>query len=406
VAIVSVFVFLLAGGLGFVYIVGDIDRLGFQALVHLPHEYATNRDLNYWFINPVLSYLYPQRPTLFGFSIALIGLSLLWTARRARTWLPFLFVGILAGISPLFHVQGYGTLVLVAAFWAVMAPHRRWLAFFLPALVLGLPALISILPPTNPLRVQYWWVANTAGHNDGFLWFWLKNAGLFIPLLLVAQFWPSLTPKRFALYFSPFWLWFLVPNVLVFHPWDWDNVHYFAFWTLFGSVMVAAVVVRLFQRSNEGRVLAVICFVGLTLAGTLDLARAADYQMSAIQLTDNDGIAVADWARTHTKSSDIFLVAPVHVEPVMSLGARKVVMGFQGWVWDLGMPDWQERLANAGRMLRGEPGTEQLLRKYGVVYVVIGPHEKEQPYGANQSYWDRRGRRVYRQGSYSVYQVG
>src|SRR5260370_8043841 len=107
-AALAVFVFLLSGGLGFVYLLGDLGHLGLGALVHLPREYTLNRDANYnyqW-LNPVLAYLVPQRSALFGFSLALIALVILCAAVRSATGSqPFLFAGIVTGVIPLFSVH-------------------------------------------------------------------------------------------------------------------------------------------------------------------------------------------------------------------------------------------------------------------------------------------------------------
>src|SRR2546425_1700848 len=119
-ASIAVFVFLFGGGLGFFYLVGDIFHGGIGVLGHLPREYTLNRSLNFQWLNPVLAYLVPQRSTLFGFSLALIALLLVWLAVRERhDSKAFLFAGIVAGLMPAFHVHAYGTVVALAAFWAI-----------------------------------------------------------------------------------------------------------------------------------------------------------------------------------------------------------------------------------------------------------------------------------------------
>src|SRR5258708_15997599 len=121
-ASLDVFVFLLSGGLGFVYVLGDLGHLGLGALAHLPREYTLNRDpnYNYQWLNPVLAYLVPQRSTLFGFSLALIALVILWVAVRGQTgWQPFLFAGIVTAVMPVFHLHPYATLVSLPLFYAL-----------------------------------------------------------------------------------------------------------------------------------------------------------------------------------------------------------------------------------------------------------------------------------------------
>jgi len=94
------------------------------------------------------------------------------------------------------------------------------------------------------------WLANSGGGHDNGVWFWLKNTGLFIPLLLVGQLWRGTMADGFSLYFAPLWLWFLVPNFVVLQPWDWDNTKFFSYWMLFGALAVGAVLARLAKSAG------------------------------------------------------------------------------------------------------------------------------------------------------------
>jgi len=55
------------------------------------------------------------------------------------------------------------------------------------------------------------------------------------------------------------------------------------------------------------------------------------------------------------------------------------------------------------KILDGDPSAMELVRKYGVDYVMIGPQEI--PRGASHAYWDVHGTRVYDDGEYAVYRV-
>src|SRR5262249_14225061 len=112
----------------------------------------------------------------------------------------------------------------------------------------------------------------------------------------------------------------------------------------------------------------------------------------------------AAWVRDHTDPRATFLVAPAHNEPIPTLGGRRVVIGYGGWLWAYGLNDWGPRAADAERMLKGDPATPGLLRRYGVDYVMIGPQELV-GVGANQAYFETTARRVYSSGGYTVYRV-
>ena len=420
--VIAVFVFLLSGGLGFVYLLGDIQHFGLAALVHLPREYTLNRDLNFQWLNPVLAYLVPQRSTLFGFSLALILLVILWLAARGGSgWQPFLFAGVVAGGLPIFHVHAYGTVVALSAFWALFARRIQWLGFFIPALAIGVPILVWMWPPANTsvcgsgpslhgYCFEIGWLSYLDWQHDSpiwfgrdWVWFWIKNTSVFIPMLVAAQILRSWIPTEFPKWFAPMWLWFLVPNVIVLQPWDWDNTKFFVFWALLGSILVGGVLARMFQRGPRSAIVASVLLVLLGLAGALDLARASDYSVSAVQFTDTGGLQVADWVRGHTSPTAVFAVADEHNSPIPTLAGRRVMIGYPGWLWTYGMPDYIQKGADEKLILKGDPSAMDLVRKYGVDYVMIGPQEI--PHGASRAYWDEHGTLVYDKQGYAVYQV-
>ncbi len=418
----AVFVFLLSGGLGFVYLLGDVQHLGLAALVHLPREYTLNRDLNYQWLNPVLAYLVPQRSTLFGFSLALVALAVLWVAARGGSgWRPFLFAGVLAGLMPIFHVHAYGTVVALSMFWAMFTRRAQWLGFFIPALAIGVPILVWMWPPANTsvcgnspslhgYCFEVGWLSYLDWQHDlpiwigrDWAWFWIKNTSVFIPLLVAAQILRRRITTPYPGWFAPMWLWFLVPNFIVLQPWDWDNTKYFVFWALLGSILVGGFLARMFQRGPGSAIVASGLLALLGLSGALDLARASDFSVSAVQFTDTGGLQVADWVRAHTGPTALFVVADEHNSPIPTLAGRRVLIGYPGWLWTYGLPDYIQKGDDEKRILKGDPATPALVRRYGVDYVMIGPQEI--PRGASRAYWDQHGTLLYDNGEYAVYRV-
>jgi hypothetical protein len=412
-AAIAVFVFLLSGGLGFVYLIGDIQHGGLGVLVHLPREYTLNRDLNYQWLNPVLAYLVPQRSTLFGFSLALIVLVLLWTAVRERLGRRvFLFAGVVAGVMPVFHVHAYGTVVALSVFWAAFNRRREWLVFFIPALVIGVPLIAWMLPPVNnsdcgggPTIAGYCIKVGWLTDGTNWAWFWIKNTSVFIPLVIAAHFLHRWFPTGVGKWFAPMWLWFVVPNLIVLQPWDWDNTKFFIFWALLGSVMVGGLLAGLFKRGPGAVALASVLLLALVLSGALDLARASDPTVSAYLFTDTKGLQVADWVRQNTSPDAVFAVADEHNNPIATLSGRRVMVGYPGWLWTYGVGDFVQKGSDERLILQGDPTTRDLVDKYGVGYVLIGPQELADPRDADVAYWDQNGTRVYSNGEYSVYRV-
>lgn len=454
-AALAVLIFVTMGGIGFIYFVADISQHGLTALTSPPREYTLNRELGYQWLNPVLAYLVPQRSVLFGFSLVLITAALLWirnddptqggTGLRRKTVRPLVFTGVVVGLLPVFHPYAYGTAIALGVIWALMerAGTGAWwrtrlrglrsqLPFLIPALVLGLPALLWLLPASggDNLRFQPGWMAFTnagvplSNLLDWFrgwlaegmpgltlvnllswVWFWIKNLSLFLPLLVIAQLWKGVVPDRFRHRFIPLWLWFVVPSLFVFQPWDWDNTKFFIFWALFGSMLVASLVVRIGAAGVAGRVLASACVGLLVLSGGIDLYRASNYAISSHLFTDAGGLRVAAWVRDNTDPRATFLVAHEHNHPVAALGGRRVVLGYPAWLYSYGIPDWYTKQLDAERMLRGDPQTPELVRRYQVDYVVIGPQERSDHYKTDVAYWRANATRVHEDGDYLVFQT-
>jgi len=424
-ASIAVFVFLFGGGLGFFYLVGDIFHGGIGVLGHLPREYTLNRSLNFQWLNPVLAYLVPQRSTLFGFSLALIALLLVWLAVRERhDWRTFLFAGVVTGVMPAFHVHAFGTVVALAGFWALFNRRWEWLAFFVPALVLAVPVLLWMWPPVNnsfcngglTVRgycVEAGWLSYMDWQRHGwfffpvdFVWFWIKNTSLFIPLLIAAQFAWSWFPTEFGKWFAPMWLWFVVPNVIVLQPWDWDNTKFFIFWALLGSILVGGLIAGTVRRWPGGTMVAAALLILLSLSGAADLVRASDASESSYQFIDTNGVQLADWVRQNTPADAIFAVADEHNSPVPTLSGRRVMSGYPGWLWTYGLSDYAQKGADEAAILRGLANTPELVAKYHVSYVLIGPQELASSRGANLDYWSQHGKLVYSNGEYSIFRVG
>jgi hypothetical protein len=460
-AALAVPIFAMMGGIGFIYFLADIDKHGLTALTLPTHEYTLNRDLGYQWLDPVLAYLIPQRSVLFGFSLILISATLLWIAKDdpapdggpgRKAIRPLAFAGVVVGLTPAFHPYAYGTAIALGGFWALMDGEgtgpwwrkclrglRSQAAFLTPALALGVPALLWLLPPGggNSLRFLPGWYAFTsapgtanpsvpltnlpgwlwswlAGGLPGlnvvnvlaWCWFWIKNLSLFLPLLVIAQLWKGVVPDRFRRRFLPLWLWFVVPNLFVFQPWEWDNTKFFVFWALFGSILVAALVVRIAAAGVAGRVLAASCVVFLVLAGGIDLYRASNYKISSENLlfTDAGGVRVAAWVRDNTDPHATFLVAHEHNNPVMALAGRRVVLGSPGWLWSYEVSDWYTKQLDVERMLRADPQTPELVRRYHVDYVLIGPQERSDE--ADVYYWRANATQVREDADYLVFKTG
>jgi hypothetical protein len=402
-ALVGVVVFCAGGGLGFVHLLDDIRGSGIDVLWDLPRPYARDPDADLWMDNPSLAYLHAQRNGLLGLPLALAALTLVWSAQQARRTDGLVAAGVLVGALPL--ANGFAFLIAMAIIgaWALLDRTHAWWRFFVPALVLGLPVAWWLQPPESSVRWLPGWMAD--GGVGDWLWFWFRNAGPFIVLLVVACAWRGTVRPGLVKAFLPVWLLWVVPNLVAFHPWEWNNTKYFAFWQLLGAFLVGAVVVRVGRAGRLGAACAALALGALCLSGGLDLLRATDRETSAIPWTTADGLAVAHWVRDELPPDAVIAVAPTNIHPVTALSGHAVVSGYPGWTYDLAIPDWRRRVDDEIAILRGGPAALQAAERRAVDYVVIGPLERAPDIAADDRWWSRHTTTVFRSGDWTVYSV-
>jgi hypothetical protein len=442
-------IFLFNGGLGFINFFRDL--AGFwndpyqlknglaSFFAHMPKTYTMNADLILssspggkiplrWG-NVFTTLLIPQRSMLFGLPIVAMIISLWWMAVAdcglrichrgtetqrereddVRQTSPFLLsvplclcgkffaAGILAGILPMLHTHGFFAVMIASVPVFLLFPSRKWIAFYAPVAVLAGP--------------QVWWLKGTPVRDSLFkfeLWkeagesnllvFWGANAGIFLALLIAAMFTYKSVEPRLKRFYLPFLLWFLVPNLVSLAPWPWDNIKVLIYWSLASCPLVAVMLAYLFTR-RFAALPATLIFIALTLAGGLDVVRALSPAENT-RLFGKAELEVASILREKTPQRSVILHAPIH-NSVVALSGRQSVMGYPGHLWTHGI-DYRQREAEVLSVYRGGPG--QLLSRFKVDYVIIGPVERSQ-FQADENYFASRYPLVIDHERYHVYQV-
>ncbi|HEV3468404.1 MAG TPA: hypothetical protein VG148_03730 [Pyrinomonadaceae bacterium] len=306
-----------------------------------------------------------------------------------------LAAGLVAGLLPLVHAHSFvvmmamgGCLALLqgalapgggwdetttrARLWEVWRP---WAAFFAAALVLAVPQMWWA---THGSAVQsgrfFGWELGWDNGEENAVWFWLKNTGVFIPLLLAALVWRGrLTPARLFYFYLPFTLCFVVPNLFKLSPWVWDNIKILLYWWIASAPLVALVLAWLWRRGKAYRLASAALLFALTAAGALDVWRAASGAVER-QTFDADGLRFAELVKSRTPPRSLILHAPTYNDPVYLTG-RRTFLGYPGHIWSHGL-DYADREAELRRIYSGGAQAEELLAKNGIEYVVVGPLEE------------------------------
>lgn len=430
-ALLTPVLIILNGGLGWAMLWGDVNKTDggvFQVLSHIPHSYTILPDVaaGWRWGNAVTSLLVPQRGFLLGIPLAAIVFTQWWSSmqsiddergkkvkgkketRRDKSRAPargtsgkagsnagdsfrstFSFLlfpstkrmiaaGVVAGLLPLVHAHSFIAVMGVGACLALinLPRWREWLAFFVIASLIAVPQLLwSTHGSAVSTRAFIGWEFGWGKGDENFFWFWFKNTGLFIPLLVTALLWKRedyLVPRKLLFFFLPFTLCFIIPNMVKLAPWIWDNVKVLFYWWIASAPIVALLLARLWEGNPWQRGLAAGFLVVLTLAGALDvfalITRQGEYQEF-----DRDGVTFAEMIKQKTPPRAMILHAPIHNTPVFLTG-RRSLMGYPGHIWTHGI-DFGPREADIKKIYSGSPDAINLLSKYGVDYLVIDPQE-------------------------------
>ncbi|HSQ23531.1 MAG TPA: hypothetical protein VLN44_03955 [Pyrinomonadaceae bacterium] len=464
-AILVPVIVILNGGFGWWMLFADVNKSDagvFHVLMNIQHSYTILPDvtLGWRWGNAVTSLLVTQRGFLLGIPLAVMVITQWWSAmegakseeqsarskargakgkaRSAKSKadantvsgaerdvnsLPFalgswslalgslpsrrmLAAGFIAGLLPLVHAHSFIAIMGVAGVLGLIniKKWREWLLFFIVASVIAGPQMLwsthgSAVSTRAFIAWEFGW-----GHGDeSIIWFWLKNTGVFIPLLIAALLWKTetyLVSRKLLFFYLPFTLCFIVPNVLKLAPWIWDNVKILFYWWIASAPIVALLLARLWAGSIAQRVCAGALFVMLTLAGGLDvfalLTRQGEYQEF-----DRDGVAFAEIVKQQTPPRATILHAPIHNTPVFLTG-RRSVMGYPGHIWTHGI-DSGPRETEIKKIYAGTPDAPALLTKYGVDYVVVDPQERS-VMPVNDAFFSRY-REVATVGEYHLYKI-
>src|SRR5260370_26318898 len=249
---------ILNGGFGWAMFFSDVNQSEggvFGVLRHLSHSYTILPEVvqGWRWGNAVTSLLVPQRGFLLGIPLAAIVFTQWWAAmqnakskvqsakgketRSSKKPMPIssqprtslfalrslpsrrmLAAGAVAGLLPLIHSHMFIAVMMVGAFLALinLRRWREWFLVFLVASIIAIPQLLWSTHGTDvSTRAFLAWQFGWDRSDENFFWFWFKNTGLFIPLLITALLWKSEesgVPRNVFLYYLPFTVCFLLPN--------------------------------------------------------------------------------------------------------------------------------------------------------------------------------------------------
>ena len=432
-AVITPLIVILSGGLGWVLLfehAGANEGGLWGVLMNLPPSFTVIPESTWRWGNAVSALLVPQRGFLMGLPLAVLAFTQWWLATETETPKPertknkrnvakepeppsrfplsqrrMIAAGVAAGLLPLVHAHSFIVVMGMGACLALLFVRwREWITFFVVASAIAAPQLLwSTWHSAVNAGTFFAWELGWDRGQENPIWFWFKNTGFFIPLILTAVLLKTngfLVRKRLLFFYLPFTLCFIIPNFVKMAPWIWDNIKVLYYWWLASAPLVALLLAKLWRHGPILKVAAVILFIVVTLAGTLDVAsialRETDYEIFSAE-----GVAFAELVKEKTPPQALVIHAPVHNTPVFLTG-RRSLMGYPGHIWTHGL-QFVQREGEIKRMYLGSPDARQLMKNYNVDYAVVGPLER-QVTPVNDAFFSQF-EKVGQVGEYSLYKI-
>lgn len=362
----ALLIFFLGWGTGFVNYLSDVSITNSFAITK---EYTNNgRELHMH--NVLTGLVLPERSFLPGLLTGMILTYLIGTSRSLPSKRSLFIAGILLGTLPIVHTHTFLVFAICVFLW--LLPHARELlstrrmhlaSFLAPLAILVLPMIVWIgvhLPYDRFVRFSYGWMNSGVDAPV----FWLANTGFLMPLGVIGV-WQL---RKYARLFVPIGILFLLVNVVVLQPWDWDNIKVITWVFLFLSLSSGMTLASLSRRGFFWSVISVILLITLTGGGTLSLVYASS---QTFFLYDRKDIELANWIVNNTRVRDVFVIEPIPNHPVPGLTGRSVYMGYPGHLWVHGI-DYSTREYKTQQILAGNTALLATV-EVPIAYIVTNP---------------------------------
>ncbi len=385
---------------------------------------------NLRWVNIICDMLIPQRGILGGWTMLMPCLNLLLPPlcrKQRHTFREMLVLGVMAGGMPLLHTHSFLALALTSAgacLYCICTAARDdvyalpegdaaepaapflpieqkmknpalraflpWLVFGATAAALSLPQLINFtfVQATNSnhfLRFQFNWCNNRGGNGlvDPYFWFYIKNIGL--PYLLILFALLKRKPKdaetlpddirQNRLIACGAFLIYLIAELIIFQPNEYDNNKLLYVWFLLCLPMAADYAMEIYQRLKGlggRRMIAAVFLITCFLSAGLTVIRECKSGYQAYSAKD---VAVGEYIRDNTPEHSVFITGNQHLNPVSSLAGRTILCSSDSYLYYHGF-DTTSRRREVAAFYENPSENLSLLSKYGVDYIYISSYER------------------------------
>ena len=378
------------------------DALASPSVLAVPQVNYSNFDsAGVVLMNWLYSVFLPQRSALLGIAASVfIYFILLKNFRQKYEKKELALAGVMMGLLPLAHAHSFLAVGVISAVMFLFDSRGRiekWAWFVTPAFILALPQMIWLWGKAT-ISVNLGWMAEPKT-IFGVIDFWIKNGWGALLLAIPGFFLLDSKQKRFAIGFIAL---FVLANVFSFQAWAWDNSKIFLHFFLFAAIASALLLEKIFNFPSKTfkRFAKPLCLLLLAISiasGVLTVFWVAWGDNARYQAFSSEDFALAEWVKQNTPPYDVFLTSQDHLNPVASLAGRKILAGYEGWLWSHGL-DYHKRQADSKSMF--STGNCALFEFYGVKSIFVKASENSFAFQSSPNfalaYSDSLGNRVFR----------
>lgn len=247
--------------------------------------------------------------------------------------------------------------------------------------------------------IQSGWKAN---EGDIWPWFWIKNIGLIFILLFPAIL--AAKKRMLSIYSGALGI-FVISNIILFQPNEYDNNKLFYIWFIFAIIIIAEYILKVYNKLEgipaRGSVIAIILIV-CTASGILTIGREANSNRKYL-LFDSNSIKAADFIKKNTPPNALFISSDQHLNPVAALAGRNIFSGAGIYLYFHGI-NKSERDALVERMYKEPESFNSLAEKNKIDYVFFSNYERDK-FSVEPTFFIEKYQTVFQQGDIYIFAI-
>jgi len=244
-----------------------------------------------------------------------------------------------------------------------------------------------------------------------FLW---ANFGVILPIFIVSFIFGVWYFARHIREGKGDFIWFgfsamvlfIAVQLFQFQPWDFDNNKLLVYFLFLTAPFVVWAITSFFEDKKYIRWSALgLFFVFTILSGLSDTIYRLKMKKSDLPVIFSvEAWRLADFVRANVQEKDLILTSTSHINPVVSLAGRPILVGYPGWLWSIGGIDYVARESQIRRFYSSPNSNDSILKDYPIGYILVDSNIKS-VYGTGPDDFDKYFERAFTSGDNILYKV-